>query len=134
MFPNAGKEQPSKEGESVPVIQGRRKGIKKKLDVEECEMQSTETYIGLLRERGKRGLPVKRIYRQLFNTNLYLTAYGKIYRNAGATTKGVTDETVDEMSLEKIETLIAALRVERYQWHPAKRTYIPKKNGATRFL
>ncbi len=79
-------------------------------------------------------MPVKRIYRQLFNTNLYLTAYGKIYRNAGATTKGVTDETVDEMSLEKIETLIAALRVERYQWHPAKRTYIPKKNGATRFL
>src|SRR5947209_5029866 len=97
-------------------------------------MQSTDVYLGLLRERGKRGLPLKRIYRQLFNTNLYLTAYGKIYRNAGATTKGVTDETVDEMSLEKIETIIAALRFERYQWHPAKRTYIPKKNGATRIL
>ena len=58
-------------------------------------MQSTNVYVGLLRERGKRGLPLKRVYRQLFNRNLYLSAYGKIYRNAGATTKGVTEETVD---------------------------------------
>ena len=97
-------------------------------------MQSTETYMGLLRERGKRGLPLKRVYRQLYNTNLYLTAYGKIYRNAGATTKGVTDETVDAMSLEKIDTIIQALRFERYQWHPARRTSIPKKNGKKRPL
>jgi retron-type reverse transcriptase len=97
-------------------------------------MQSTETYRGLLRERGKRGLPLKRVYRQLFNTNLYLTAYGKISRNAGATTKGVTDDTVDEMSLEKIDTIIEAFRFERYQWHPAKRTYIPQKNGKKRPL
>jgi hypothetical protein len=54
-------------------------------------MQPTEVYLGLLRERGKNGLPLNRVYRQLFNRNLYLTAYGKIYRNAGATTKGVTD-------------------------------------------
>jgi retron-type reverse transcriptase len=87
-------------------------------------MQRTDVYLGLLRERGKHGLPLKRVYRQLFNRNLYLTAYGKIYRNAGATTKGVTDETVDAMSLEKIDKIIHVLRTERYEWQPAKRVYI----------
>lgn len=91
-------------------------------------------YLGLLRERGKRGLPLKRVYRQLFNRNLYLTAYGKIYRNAGSTTKGVTDETVDAMSLDKIEGIIQLLRTEGYEWQPAKRVYILKRNGKKRPL
>lgn len=102
--------------------------------MEACEMQTTKTLLGLLRERGKRGLPLERVYRQLFNRNLYLTAYGKIYRNAGSTTKGVNDDTADGMSLEKIDTIIAALRNERYQWKPAKRIYIPKRNGKRRPL
>src|ERR1700674_5139528 len=97
-------------------------------------MQTTESLLGLLRERGKRGLPLKRVYRQLYNTNLYLSAYGRIYRNAGAMTPGVTEETADAMSLEKIQDIVQAVRQERYQWQPARRTYIPKKNGATRFL
>ncbi len=97
-------------------------------------MQTTETYLRLLQERGKRGLPLKRVYRQLFNRNLYLSAYGKVYRNAGALTPGITDETADAMSLEKIDTLIEALRSERYQWQPARRTYVPKKNGKKRPL
>ena len=97
-------------------------------------MQSAHTVLELLQERGKRGLPLKRIYRQLFNKDLYLKAYGKIYRNAGAMTPGVTGETADAMALEKIETIIAALRCERYQWQPARRTYIPKKNGKQRPL
>ena len=97
-------------------------------------MQSTQTYLELIRERGKRGLPLERVYRQLFNRDLYLTAYGKIYRNAGAMTKGVTDETPDGMSLDKIDAIIEALRYERYQWKPARRTYIPKQNGKMRPL
>src|SRR6266436_4771260 len=102
--------------------------------MEVCEMQTTEALLGLLRERGKRGLPLKRVYRQLYNLNLYLTAYGRIYRNAGAMTPGVTEETVDAMSLEKMRDIIAAMRQERYQWQPARRTYIPKKNGKKRPL
>lgn len=97
-------------------------------------MQSTNTYLELLHERGIKGLSLERVYRQLFNKNLYLTAYGRIYRNAGATTPGVTDETVDAMSLDKIDTIIEALRLERYQWKPARRTYIPKKDGRQRPL
>jgi retron-type reverse transcriptase len=97
-------------------------------------MQDTNVYLGLLRERGKKGLPLTRVYRQLFNPKLYLTAYGKIYRNAGAMTPGVTEETVDGMSEHKINAIIEALRTERYQWKPARRTYILKKNGKKRPL
>lgn len=97
-------------------------------------MQTTEALLGLLRERGKRGLPLTRIYRQLFNPNLYLSAYGRIYRNKGAMTPGVTEETSDGMSLEKIERIIQAVRQERYQWQPARRTYLLKKNGKKRPL
>src|SRR5947209_16267942 len=97
-------------------------------------MQTTDVLLGLLRERGQRGLPLTRIYRQLFNPNLYLTAYGRIYRNKGAMTPGVTEETADGMSLAKIETIIQAIKRERYQWQPARRTYLLKKNGKKRPL
>lgn len=49
-------------------------------------------------------------------------------------TPGVTSETVDGMSLEKIGTIIDALRAERYRWTPVKRVHIPKKNGKLRPL
>lgn len=123
-----------KMGQSVLLIPRRREGIRKLLKAEVCEMQTTDVLLGLLRERGKRGLPLTRIYRQLFNPHLYLTAYGRIYRNKGAMTPGVTEETADSMSLEKINTIIAAVRQERYQWQPARRTYILKKNGKKRPL
>jgi group II intron reverse transcriptase/maturase len=97
-------------------------------------MQTTKAYMELLQERGKKGLPLERVYRQLFNKNLDLAAYGKIYRNAGALTPGVTDETPDGMSLKKIDTIIETLRKERYQWKPARRIYLLKKNGKKRPL
>lgn len=123
-----------KMGQSVLLIPRRREGLRKLLKAEVCEMQTTDVLLGLLRERGKRGLPLTRIYRQLFNPHLYLTAYGRIYRNKGAMTPGVTEETADSMSLEKIDTIIQAVRQERYQWKPARRTYISKKNGKKRPL
>src|SRR5262249_50394248 len=61
---------------------------------------------------------------------LYLQAYGKIYRNQGAMTRGVTAETVDGMSLGKIRHIIELLRFERYRWAPVRRTYIEKKGSA----
>lgn len=38
------------------------------------------------------------------------------------------------MSLDTIDTIIEALRSERYHWHPARRVYIPKKSGKKRPL
>ena len=38
-------------------------------------MQSAETVLGILRERGRRGLSLNELYRQLFNPELYLLAF-----------------------------------------------------------
>src|SRR3974390_3206739 len=97
-------------------------------------MQNAETVLDVLRERGRRGLPLERLYRQLFNPQLYLMAYGRIYSNHGAMTPGACGETADGMSLAKIGRIIDALRHERYRFQPAKRVYIPKKNGRERPL
>src|SRR6266581_6347440 len=94
-----------------------------------CEMQEGRTVLAIIAERGKRGLPLERVYRHLFNRDLYLMAYGKIYRNAGALTPGSTAETVDDMSLGKIDAIIEAVRYERYRWTPTRRVYIEKKNS-----
>jgi group II intron reverse transcriptase/maturase len=104
------------------------------IDREVCVMQNAETVLSVLRERGRRGLPLNELYRQLFNPQLYLLAYGRLYSNDGAMTPGVDGETVDGMSLAKIERIIDALRHERYRFQPAQRVYIPKKNGKTRPL
>ena len=97
-------------------------------------MRTAETVLTILRERGQRGLPVKRVYRLLYRPDLYLRAYAKLYKNEGALTPGASDETVDGMSLAKIDTIIEALRQERYRWTPVRRRYIPKKNGKMRPL
>jgi group II intron reverse transcriptase/maturase len=97
-------------------------------------MQNAETVLGVLRERGRKGLPLDELYRQLFNPQLYLLAYGRSYSNHGAMTPGVTQETVDGMSLGKIGRIIDAVRHERYRFSPARRVWIPKKNGKLRPL
>lgn len=97
-------------------------------------MRTAETVLNILRERGQRGLPVEKLYRLLFRRDLYLRAYAKLYANDGAMTRGVTGETVDGMSLRKIDAIIDAVRREVYRWSPARRTYIPKKNGKLRPL
>ncbi|MEV4561962.1 reverse transcriptase domain-containing protein [Kitasatospora sp. NPDC049285] len=97
-------------------------------------MQSAATVLGVLRERGRRHLPCDELYRQLFNPQLYLLAYGRIYANHGAMTPGATPETVDGMSQRKIDRIIEAMRHERYRFRPVRRVHIPKKNGTTRPL
>ena len=77
------------------------------------EMRSAETVLSIMRERGKQTLPLEDIYRQLYNPGLYLIAYGRLYANKGAMTPGSTTETVDGMSMAKIEQLIDDLRQER---------------------
>ena len=97
-------------------------------------MQNAETALEIIRSRGSKGLPLEEVYRQLFNPDLYLRAYGRLYRNAGAMTRGVTAETVDGMSEAKIASIIDRIRHERYRWTPARREYIPKANGKMRPL
>jgi group II intron reverse transcriptase/maturase len=97
-------------------------------------MQDAEVVLGVLRERGRRGLPCDELYRQLFNPQLYLLAYGRIYSNQGAMTPGATPETADGMSMAKIEGIIDAMRHERYRFSPVRRIHIPKRDGTLRPL
>ena len=97
-------------------------------------MRTAETVLNVIRNRGERGLPLEDIYRQLYNRELYLRAYGRLYSNQGAMTKGTTAETVDGMSLAKIDRIIEALRYERFRWTPVRRVNLPKPNGGTRPL
>jgi group II intron reverse transcriptase/maturase len=97
-------------------------------------MQNAETVLDVLRERGRRGRPCEELYRQMFNPQLYLLAYGRIYANQGAMTPGTTQETADGMSMRKIDRIIEAMRHERYRFRPVRRVHIPKKNGKTRPL
>ncbi len=91
-------------------------------------MQTAETVLSVIQQRGKRGLKLERLYRQLYNPELCLSAYAKLYPNKGALTPGVTEETVDGMSMQRIDKLIDDLRHERFCWTPVRRTYILKRD------
>ena len=68
-------------------------------------MQSAETVLGVLRDRGRKGLPCNELYRQMFNRDLYLLAYGRIYTNQGAMTPGVLTvvDFADEAFIENAD-------------------------------
>jgi len=83
-------------------------------------MQDAEVVLDVLRERGRKGLPLTQLYRQMFNPGMYLLAYGRIYSNQGAMTPGTCDETADGMSGEKIDEIIAAMRGERFLYPGAE--------------
>lgn len=74
------------------------------------------------------------LYRYLFSEEMFAVAYQRIYAKQGNMTPGTDGKTIDEMSLERIERLIVSLKDESYQPHPARRVYIPKKNGKKRPL
>jgi group II intron reverse transcriptase/maturase len=97
-------------------------------------MQNAETILDIIRDRGKRGLPLQRVYPLLYNPQLYLRAYARLYSNKGAMTPGITPETIDGMSQAKIDALIDDLRHERFRWTPVRRVYIAKKTGKLRPL
>ena len=97
-------------------------------------MRTAQTVLTVIQERGKQRKPIERVYKLLFNRELYLTAYAKLYPNSGAMTKGSTDETVDGMSIQRIDKIIELIREEKYQWQPVRREYIPKKDGKRRPL
>jgi retron-type reverse transcriptase len=103
-------------------------------DVEVRGMRDAETTLAIIRDRGIRGQSLEDVYRRLYNPGLYLRAYGRLYRNAGALTKGTTPETVDGMSMRKIEGIIELLRFERYRWTPVRRVQVPKGSGKLRPL
>ena len=95
-------------------------------------MSNAERTLLAMRKLGQKGIPLTRVYRNLCDIDLFLGAYNKLYRNDGAMTPGTTLETVDGMSLQRIERIIDLLREERYHFKPTRRIYVPKADGRKR--
>jgi retron-type reverse transcriptase len=97
--------------------------------------RSPEKVLNSLTEHSKDlNYKFERLYRILFNEEMYYVAYQRIYAKPGNMTAGSDGKTIDQMSLTRIEKLITSLKDESYQPHPSRRVYIPKKNGKMRPL
>jgi len=70
-----------------------------------------------------------RLYRNLYNPELYLEAYRRIATSQGSMTAGTDRMTLDDMSMARINRIIAKLKDHSYQPNPARREYIAKKNS-----
>lgn len=90
--------------------------------------------ISLTKHSNQKDYKYERLYRLLYNEEMYLIAYQNIYANNGSMTKGTDNQTVDGMSIKRIHKIISSLKDESYQPKPTRRTYIPKKNGKMRPL
>ena len=76
----------------------------------------------------------ERLYRIMFNEEMFYVAYQRIYAKQGNMTPGTDGQTIDQMSIQRIADIIQSLKDESYCPKPAKRVYIPKKNGKLRPL
>ena len=76
----------------------------------------------------------ERLYRNLFNPAFYLLAYQQTYSKPGNMSPGVDGKTFDGMNLARVHKIIASIKDHSYCPKPARRTYIPKKNGELRPL
>ncbi|MBG9587685.1 reverse transcriptase domain-containing protein [Cytobacillus firmus] len=93
-----------------------------------------EVLNNLVQQSSKENYVFKRLYRNLYNEDFFLLAYQNIYAKEGNLTKGTDGKTIDGMSLERINNLIESIKEQSYQPNPARRVYIPKKNGGQRSL
>jgi len=98
-------------------------------------MRNPEKVLNILSEHSKEsGYKYERLYRILFNEQMFYAAYQRIYAKQGNMTPGTDGKTIDQMSIQRIERLVESLKNETYQPNPARRVYIPKKNGKKRPL
>ena len=52
----------------------------------------------------------ERLYRNLYNPEFYLLAYANIAKSQGSMTQGVDGQTLDNMSLPRINRIIESIR------------------------
>lgn len=75
-----------------------------------------------------------RLYKLLYDRNLYQVAYDKLKSKPGNMTQGMTPTTLDGMSMEVVDEIIANIKSETLQFQPGRRVNITKSNGETRPL
>ena len=99
-------------------------------------MQKAEVVLAVLRRQSmqSKDFVFDRLYRNLFNPDFYMLAYGNLHAKEGNMTPGTDGKTIDGFNNSQIDGIIEKLRQETYYPKPSRRTYIPKKNGKLRPL
>lgn len=98
-------------------------------------MRNPEHVLNILAEHSNESsYKYERLYRILFNEQMFLVAYQRIHAKPGNMTPGTDRQTEDGMSIDKVHALIDSLKSEVYSPKPARRVYIPKKSGKLRPL
>ena len=94
-------------------------------------MQKAKTILTILNNNSVRNkqFVFDRLYRNMFNQDLFIEAYQKMYAKPGNMTPGTDGQTIDGFKKSKIDTLITKLRNEQYYPNPVRRKYIEKKNS-----
>ena len=96
-------------------------------------MRNPIDVLKLLTEKASvKGYTFERLYRNLYNPDFYLLAYKNIAASPGSMTTGADGLSIDNMSMARINKIIASLKDQTYQPNPARRTYIAKKNNPTK--
>lgn len=90
--------------------------------------------LDVIRNASQKGNTITDCYRLMYNKELWIKAYAKLYPNAGNLTKGTSNETIDGFSLQKIDDIIEQLKAGTFRFAPVRRVYIPKSNGKKRPL
>lgn len=105
------------------------------------ELADVNTSKGLLRIKELKRLNSQnnafvnqRLYRLFYDKELFIIAYEKLKSNKGSLTRASTRETMDGMSISRIEKLIDSMKSEKWQPRLARRILIPKSNGKSRPL
>jgi group II intron reverse transcriptase/maturase len=95
-------------------------------------MTNAQRYLEIVRRRGKNREELRKVYRNMRNKELFLMAYANLYANDGATTPGIDpNDTVDGMSLKRIDNILQRLESGTFIWKPVRRTYLKKKSSST---
>ena len=81
-----------------------------------------------------KGRPINGLYRLLASPVIWETAYENIAPNKGATTPGLTGQSLDGYSPQRVQSIIDRLMTGSYRFTPARRVRIPKRSGGSRPL
>lgn len=95
-------------------------------------MQNAKTILSILNQKSAQNKQYvfDRLYRNMFNPDLFMEAYRKMYAKPGNMTPGTDGTTIDGFKKSKIDELISKLRNEQYYPTPVRRVYIPKRNSS----
>ncbi|MBV8337609.1 MAG: hypothetical protein JO358_19665 [Alphaproteobacteria bacterium] len=91
--------------------------------------ESIRRRLDSIRNLSRQGKRINGLFRLMLSPFLWEQAYAEIAPNRGALTKGVTDNTLDGFSLERVQSLISRISAGTYRFTPVRRVYIPKPDG-----